>query len=245
VTARLSINQFKANVRRGEEQPWRVLKALARATLSFHLPVAGPTRLLFCAFYRLHVSAREGIAWGCRLFWYEPLFRSQCQSVGTAFRMEQLPYITGHGRIILGDRVRLSGKSSIGFCNLLLRTPTFVVGDGTFIGHDCSFVFADSITIGKHCLLAGGVSVRDLDGHPIDARLRREHRPTPCEGIQPVVIGNDVWIGAGATILKGVTIGDRAIVGAGAVVTSDVPADAIVAGNPARIVRVQENREAA
>jgi acetyltransferase-like isoleucine patch superfamily enzyme len=60
---------------------------------------------------------------------------------------------------------------------------------------------------------------------------------TPAEGISCIQIGNDVWIGTGATILKGVTIGDRSVVAACAVVTHPVPADVIVAGNPARIVK--------
>jgi len=86
-------------------------------------------------------------------------------------------------------------------------------------------------------LLATGVRVFDFDGHPLDAERRRRYEPTPAEGIRPVIIGDDVWIGTGAIILKGVTIGDRAIVGAGAVVAKDVPADVVVAGNPARLVK--------
>lgn len=239
------MNSIFTKVRRGQGQPWALMKRLALGALSFHVPVAGPTRILFQSLYRLHVSACELSAWTLRFFWYEPLFRSQCGHVGPAFRMERLPYITGHGRISIGASVRLSGKSSIGFCNILKREPRLNVGDGTFIGHDCSLVLADSITIGKHCLLAGGVSIRDLDGHPTDAALRRDHRPTPCEGIRAVVIGDDVWIGADATILKGVTVGDRAIIGAGAIVTSDVPCDSVVAGNPARVIRTLEVRRAA
>lgn len=234
-----------SKIRRGEGWPWAGLKRLARMLLAFHVPVAGPTRGLFAALYRVHVCAREVFAWIARFAWFEPLFRSQCVSVGSNFRMESLPYITGRGRLVIGADVRLSGRSSIGLCNLLRREPELTVGDGTFIGHDCSLILAESITIGRHCLLAGGVSIRDLDGHPTDAALRREHRPTPCEGIRPVVIGDDVWIGADATILKGVTVGDRAIIGAGAVVTSDVPCDAVVAGNPARVVRTMEVRSAA
>ena len=67
---------------------------------------------------------------------------------------------------------------------------------------------------------------------------RRAGDPTPADGIAPVVIGDEVWVGFHAIILKGVTVGDRAIVAAGAVVTKDVPADAVVAGNPARVVKV-------
>ena len=81
------------------------------------------------------------------------------------------------------------------------------------------------------------MQIQDHDGHPIDATRRRRNEPPPAHEVKAVTIGDDVWIGSGAMILKGVSIGDRAIVGARAVVTKDVPADAIVAGNPARIVR--------
>jgi acetyltransferase-like isoleucine patch superfamily enzyme len=231
------MDTISVKLRKGQGPLWGALKSLARGVLTCHVPVSTLTRPMFAMLYTLHVLGREGIAWGLRFFWYEPLFRSQCASVGDGFRMEKLPYIVGHGRITIGRRVRLSGKSSFGFGNRLGRNPAISIGDGSFVGHDCGFGIADSITIGQRCLIAGGVSVRDFDGHPIDARHRREHRPTPPDGIRPVVIGDDVWIGAGAMILKGVTIGDRAVVGAGAVVSRDVPPDAVVAGNPARVVR--------
>lgn len=234
-----------AKIRSGQGKPWSLVRGFARSVLSLHLPVGGPVRALSRGLYRVHVAVRELVAWGARFFWYEPLFRGQCERVGERFRMEQLPYIAGRGRIVIGTSVRLSGKSSIGFSGVLGVEPQLSIGDGTFIGHDCSLVMAESITIGKNCLLAGGVSVRDLDGHPVDAAARRAKGATPREGVRRVVIGNDVWIGAGATILKGVTVGDRSIVGAGAVVTRDVPADCVVAGNPARIVRRLEARDAA
>jgi acetyltransferase-like isoleucine patch superfamily enzyme len=150
--------------------------------------------------------------------------------------MDLLPAIGGQGRLILGDGVRLSGKISIGFLNRWIEAPELMIGDHTFIGHGCSIAVGSSIRIGAHCLLAGGVGVADYDGHPTDAVLRRTS-PAPPESIKPVVIGDDVWIGAGSRILKGVTIGDRSIVAAGAVVTKSVAPDVIVAGNPARVVK--------
>ena len=150
--------------------------------------------------------------------------------------MEQLPYIVGHGKIIIGEGVRLSGKPSIGFANRWILSPELFIGDHTFIVHQCSFAIAKSITIGDRCLIAAEVQIQDNDGHPIDA-IRRRDEPCPLESVRPVVIGNDVWIGSRATILKGVTIGARSIVGAQAVVTKDVPPDSIVAGNPARVIR--------
>ena len=224
-------------IRQGEGPVWGPLKWVARKILHFHIPVSPLTRPFFAMLYGVHVFGREGLICALRFFWYEPLFRSQCVSVGESFQMESLPYLTGRGRIVLGDRVRLSGKSSFGFSNRLHAHPELVIGDDTFIGHDCSFGVADSVRIGSHCLLAGRVRVSDFDGHPLDAERRRAKEPTPREGIKPVVIGDDVWIGAGAAILKGVTVGDRSVVGAGAVVTKDVPPDVVVAGNPARVVK--------
>jgi maltose O-acetyltransferase len=78
---------------------------------------------------------------------------------------------------------------------------------------------------------------------PLDAERRRAGEPSPPESVRPVVIGNDVWIGTGAVILKGVTVGDRSVIAARAVVTRDVRPDAVVAGNPARVVKyLSENK---
>lgn len=225
-------------IRRGEGPVFGTLKGIAKRILQFHLPVAGPTKAFFSLLYRLHVAVREGWIWAARFFWYEPLFRSQCERVGDRFQMEKLPYLVGSGRIVIGSDVRLSGKPSIAFGNRAGGgTPEFSVGDETFIGHGCAFGIARSVRIGSRCLLAGGVHVQDQDGHPIDAAARAAGDPTPPEGIRAVTIGDDVWIGAGAIVLKGVTIGSRSIVGARAVVTRDVPPDTIVAGNPARVVK--------
>ena len=86
------------------------------------------------------------------------------------------------------------------------------------------------ITIGDNCMFAHGVFVTDADWHGIYNRVSIGKR-------EPVHIGNNVWVGDRATICKGVTIGDNSIVGASAVVAGDVPANCIVAGNPARVIR--------
>jgi acetyltransferase-like isoleucine patch superfamily enzyme len=226
-----------ARVRRGEGPFWAGAKNAARLTLQFHLPVNGATRSAFGLLYGAHVSGREGLAWALRFFWYEPLFRSRCSRVGERFRMERLPYMSGNGRIDIGGRVQLSGKPSVEFSNVHRPDPELRIGDGTFVGHACAFHVAESVRVGRDCLLAGGVAVYDTDGHPLDAGRRRAGEPVPRSGVGPVTIGDGAWIGAGALILKGVTIGDRAVVAARSVVTRDVPADTLVAGNPARPIR--------
>lgn len=91
---------------------------------------------------------------------------------------------------------------------------------------------ASRITIGDDCAIASDALIQDTDFHPMLDSEGREKQSSI-----PICIGNKVWVGAKAIILKGVTIGDGAVVAAGAVVTKDVPAHCIVAGNPARVVR--------
>src|SRR5262245_10541551 len=174
-------------------------------------------------------TQRNGVA--------ERAFRVRCAAVGDHLKIERVPYILNHGRIILGNHVELSGSSDILFSNILCQDPELRIGDHTFIGHGCSFDIAESVVIGDHCRVAAAVRIRDFDGHPLDAELRRAGKPTPPQGIKPIRIGNDVWIGNNAMILKGVTIGDRAVVSALSLVADDVPADALVGGNPARVIK--------
>lgn len=101
------------------------------------------------------------------------------------------------------------------------------IGAGSFINHRSEIVAHERVTIGRDCLLAWDVQVLDSDSHSVDDGTVTA----------PVQIGDRVWIGCRATVLKGVTIGDGAVIAAGAVVSRDVPPRALVAGNPARVVR--------
>ena len=107
------------------------------------------------------------------------------------------------------------------------RGAVLSLGDGTFVNHRTEIVAHERVSIGRDCLIAWDVLVLDSDSHSVDGAA-----PTA-----PVTIGDRVWIGCRATVLKGVTVGDGAVVAAGSVVVADVPARALVAGNPARVVR--------
>lgn len=95
----------------------------------------------------------------------------------------------------------------------------------------------EKVVIGDWCLLGPGTIIIDNDSHP--PVLDRETRRGPPASA-PVIIGDNVWIGMRSLITKGVTIGDNAIVAAHSVVTKDVPANTLVGGNPARIIRPLE-----
>jgi acetyltransferase-like isoleucine patch superfamily enzyme len=105
------------------------------------------------------------------------------------------------------------------------------LGEGVFINLGCRFQDAGGITIGDGTLIGHGSTLTTLN-HAIDPDRRADMIPAP------VVVGRKVWLGAGVTVVPGVTIGDGAIVGAGAVVTKDVPANAVVAGVPAKVIRM-------
>ncbi len=108
------------------------------------------------------------------------------------------------------------------------------VGDAFYANVDCVVLDVAPVTFGDHCKLGPGVHVYTAT-HPLDAEARRG-----SESGEAVAVGDDVWIGGRAVLNPGVTVGDRAVVGSGAVVTSDVPADTVVGGNPARTIRKLE-----
>lgn len=108
-------------------------------------------------------------------------------------------------------------------------------GKNLFVNYNNTWLDCTKIKIGDNVLFGPNVTLLGA-GHPLDAVARRSE----WGNSKPINIGNDVWIGANAVVRDGVTIGDRAIVGAGSIVTKDVPADAIVVGSPAKVLRIQD-----
>lgn len=167
-------------------------------------------------------------------------------TVGTGLRcMGQPVFDRAKGsNIQIGRRVVLcstAAGTALGVRGpVILRTLT--PGARIDIGDDAGMsgtviVAAVQIRIGARCLCGADVMVIDTDFHPSEPDNRRYARPDWARISKPVTIGDDVFLGARCTVLKGVTIGDGAIIGAGAVVTRDVPPGAVVAGNPAVVVR--------
>ena len=95
-----------------------------------------------------------------------------------------------------------------------------------------------AITIGDCCLIGDQVAVCDCDWHEIDP----SHRNRSAGPIRPVAISNNVWLGSRVMVLKGVTIGDNSVVAAARVVTKSIPANCVVAGNPAKYIRTIEQK---
>ena len=111
------------------------------------------------------------------------------------------------------------------------------IGAKTVLGQECTISAYQHVSIGRECVIADRVMLIDFDHGVVDV-----DRPIRLQGIykRDVRVGNNVWIGYGACILRGVTVGDNAIIGTNSVVTKDVPDNAVVGGVPARVIRMRE-----
>ncbi len=111
------------------------------------------------------------------------------------------------------------------------------IGAKTVMGQECTISAFQHVSIGRECIVADRVMLIDFDHGAVEVE-----RPVRLQGIykRDVRVGHNVWMGYGACVLRGVSIGDNAIVGTSAVITKDVPANAVVAGSPARVIRTRE-----
>jgi len=111
------------------------------------------------------------------------------------------------------------------------------IGAKTVIGQDCTISAYRRVRIGEQCVIADRAMFIDFDHNVADTE-----QPIRRQGIymRDVVVGNNVWIGYNAQVLRGVSVGDNAIIGANSVVTRDIPANAVAAGTPARVIRMRE-----
>jgi maltose O-acetyltransferase len=145
---------------------------------------------------------------------------------------------TRHDEQELRDRLLRELLGEVGE-GVVVRPPfrcdygTYIsIGAGTFVNFDCLMLDVAPIRIGKACQLATRVQLL-TPTHPIDPDPRR----AGWEAAEPIEIGDNVWLGGGAIVCPGVTIGENTVVGAGSVVTKDLPADVVAVGSPARVLR--------
>jgi acetyltransferase-like isoleucine patch superfamily enzyme len=161
--------------------------------------------------------------WYVRLL--APLYqhRGRGSKIYWSVRMDTPPY----RRFSLGKKSVVESYSCINNA-----VGDVIIGDHTRIGIHNTII--GPVTIGSHVNLAQGITVTALNHNYSDTTKRIDEQGVSTK---PVIIGDDVWIGANAVILPGVTIGSHVVVAAGAVVTKDVPENTIVAGVPAKVIR--------
>lgn len=173
-------------------------------------------------------------------------YGKKLQTRGPIRIMGQLPVfkLPGNSKIILGNKVVLNSDSKKSNTALTFKCTlvcglngTIEIGDNTML-NGVSVTAYDKVIIGENCQIASCTFISDTDFHPIDPRTREReamgYKINHNEVNKKIIkIGNNVWIGWGSIILKGVTIGDNSIIAAGSVILKDVPPNVLVAGNPA------------
>jgi acetyltransferase-like isoleucine patch superfamily enzyme len=182
--------------------------------------------------------AIEGLAQRPRILKYRLL--STCRRVDGDPIVAQPVLFVGPGRVALGEEVLFGWRGSplfyTGYCHLEVTTPSAAIEIGARTEFNNNvFLKSDGagIRIGSDCLFGPYVEILDSDFHAIDPALRKSGSHLPAQ----VEIGDNVFVGTGARILKGATIGSDSVIGAGAVVTGRVPPGVVAAGSPARVVR--------
>jgi acetyltransferase-like isoleucine patch superfamily enzyme len=159
---------------------------------------------------------------------------------GRRLKLDGLCFIGPRVTIQIGKtaRVELGRWSWLGHgTKIRCHEGVVSIGAKTVLGQECTISAFQHVSIGRECVIADRVMLIDFDHGMVEVE-----RPIRVQGIykRDTKIGNNVWIGYGACILRGVTVGDNAVIGTSAVVTKDVPANAVVAGVPARIIRMRE-----
>ena len=162
-----------------------------------------------------------------------------------SFHTSGIPYVmvARGGKISIGKNFAMNNGikgNPIGCyerCTFFVdRGALLTIGDNVGMSQ-AALICHKSITIGNNVKIGGGVCIYDTDFHSLDPVVRRSREDLKNRAEKPVVIGNDVFIGAKSIILKGVTIGENSVIGAGSVVTKSVPANQRWAGNPAKFIR--------
>ena len=196
----------------------------------------------------IYVTRR--VRWRVGSWWGKAVLRSYGVEYGRGLRLGSAPYVRRNlaAVIRLGRNVTIFNEMEENPAGIAHRTvlcadrPNAQLLIGDDVGMSGVIIWAsERVVIGDRVFLGAGCVIYDTDFHPLDAQARMAGGIAEI-GVKPVVIGSDTWIGARAMVLKGVTIGAGAVVAAGAVVTHDVPPGAIVAGVPAKVVRLVASR---
>jgi acetyltransferase-like isoleucine patch superfamily enzyme len=232
------IEDLLFKVRRRENRFYSKVKDILVRLLCLNLPAP---KFIFRPLYELLVFWRFSSHFLMEKLFYDPIFKARCECCGKGLSLPNgIPWIEGNLKIRVGHNVTIDDNVFVS--GHVHETPVLSIGDGTYLGYKVAINVGKSITIGKNCMIAGGCFIADNDGHPKEPDLRRHRFAVDAREIKPVVIEDDVWVGTGAVILKGVSIGSGSIVAANSLVTRSVPPNSIVMGVPAQVVILSIDR---
>ncbi len=222
-------------VKRGDTPVYRFAGSIARALIRPQAPIFPRAfRPVLRTFYELHYMVIRTARLVITVCYRHPLFQGRCASIGKNVSIDNLPFVTGHCEIHIGNDVYLGGNLDIS-SGRFLENPRLIIKDKAELGWNVRLTVNREVVIEENARVASDCRISDSDGHPREADLRRQNAPVNPKDIRPVRICRDAWIGNGSHIMKGVTIGEGAIIGANSVVIMDVPPFSLALGNPAEV----------
>lgn len=177
--------------------------------------------------------------------WFKIFLRINKVNYGENLKLRGVPIIFSKSgnKLFIGNDVTINSSFLSNLVGLYQRTIIVTrsidaeICIGNNVGISGATIYARrSIKIGDNTLIGGNTKIIDNDFHPIDPEVRRK-TPNERMEIQPIEIGDNVFIGCNCLILKGAKIGENTVIGAGSVVIGKIPANCIAAGNPARVIR--------
>lgn len=229
------MGQVKNWVKFSDSKSSQLIRTAFYASKNIEMP---QVPLLYSGLFCLHKTITETCKKAVQFFYFTPMLKSQVG--GTKKRLALscgMPQILGNLNVTIGNDVRMSGIST--FCGRTNKhkVAELIVGNNVDIGWQNAISVGTKVELEDDVRLAGKVFLAGFPGHPLNNEDRALGKPDLDCQAGDIIIKQGAWIGTGATILAGVTVGKGAIVAASAVVTKDVPGYAIVAGNPAKVVK--------
>ena len=177
------------------------------------------------------------VSWGyayllLRLGWFKLRFGSRLQLDGVAFICPGVKFEIGKGAKLHLGRWSWIGNDS----KIRVHEGEVRIGAKTVMGQECTISAFQHVSIGRECIVADRVMLIDFDHGVVEVE-----RPIRLQGIykRDVHVGHNCWIGYGACVLRGVTVGDNSVIGTNSVVTKDLPPNSVSAGVPARVLRMR------
>jgi acetyltransferase-like isoleucine patch superfamily enzyme len=216
-----------------EERAEQLADALRRAPAPLH---GGPLALL--RFMRANnMLNRHYARLLARYALLKLRFGKRLQTDGICFICPRVTFEIGRHATLRIGRWAWVGHG----CKIRVHEGEVSIGAKTVIGQDCTISAYQHVSIGRECIIADRVMLIDFDHGVTEVE-----RPIRVQGIykRDVRVGHNVWIGYGACILRGVSVGENAVIGTSSVVTKQVPDNAVVAGTPARVIRMRETPRA-
>lgn len=234
-TSSMSIKNSIHWLKTDDSQFAKKARSYIKSVFNLQIPVIP---ILHISLYRIHLLVLNFWQSLIRIFYFTPIFKAKVnQAAPNLYLYSGMPQVLGNLDIKIGSHVRMSGISTFCGRSAAKAQPKLIIGNNVDIGWQNAISVGTKVEIKDNVRLAGRVFLAGFPGHPFNAKARASGLPELDFQAKDIVLEQDVWVGTGATILAGVTVGKGAIVAAASVVTKNVEAGTIVAGNPAKPVK--------